>query len=235
MHKKAKSIPFSFPMDFLFFDVTFLYLVSFSPLPPPFALSFSLALFLFERSLVTSTSHEEVSSRFAMESAMSLRCDTKCNRRICIFSQALLALTVNVSISWICMLECTNDRECTNERKRAFERYRMARIVIKPRGWFPIGTRGISRLRTSHTHIRTHTRGFVHARRARTCTCPCLDSPDSYIDPTDLISSSVIPWALTHLPTKEHLCEPIRNALATCSQVACPPRARARGMNSLSV
>lgn len=106
----------------------------------------------------------------------------------------------------------------TNERKRAFERYRIARIVIKPRGWFPIGTRGISRLRITLTQYLT------------TYMCVCVsvfypDSPDSYIDPTDLISSNVIPWALTHLPTKEHLCEPIRNAPATCSQVACPTQA----------
>lgn len=102
----------------------------------------------------------------------------------------------------------------TNEHKRAFERYRIARIVIKPRGWFPIGTRGISRLRTTLA-IRVYVRMHVY-------TCVYPDSPDSYIDPTDLISSSVIPWARTHLPTKEHLCEPIRNALATCSQVAWP-------------
>lgn len=124
-------------------------------------------------------------------------------------------LTVNVSIRGY---SCSISNDCTyiytNERKRAFERYRIARIVIKPRGWFPIGTRGISRLRI------TYTQGCACAW-ARTCM-PYLKFPDSYIDPTDLISSSVIPWALTHLPTKEHLCEPIRNALATCSQVSLP-------------
>jgi len=113
----------------------------------------------------------------------------------------------------------------TNERKRAFERYRIARIVIKPRGWFPIGTRGISRLRIAHTHATARLRVHAYVQKyVRECVRVYLDSPDSYIDPTDLISSSVIPWARTHLPTKEHLCEPIRNALATCSQVACPIR-----------
>lgn len=119
----------------------------------------------------------------------------------------------------------------TNERKRAFERYRIARIVIKPRGWFPIGkTREISRLRITLTRYLT-----VYICIMYVCVlCVSVfypDSPDSYIDPTDLISSNVIPWALTHLPTKEHLCEPIRNAPATCSQVACPTHS----MNSLSV
>lgn len=70
---------------------------------------------------------------------------------------------------------------------------------------------------------------YVRVRACESVFYP--DSPDSYIDPTDLISSNVIPWALAHLPTKEHLCEPIRNAPATCSQVACPTHS----MNSLSV
>lgn len=119
----------------------------------------------------------------------------------------------------------------TNKRKRAFERYSIARIVIKLRGWFPIGTRGIYRLRT---HICTTAHACAGAFAHVVCMWVCVCRPIPLI----LISTrqiwyhpGVIPWALTHLPTKEHLCEPIRNALATCSQVACPTRS----MNSLSV
>lgn len=114
----------------------------------------------------------------------------------------------------------------TNKRKRALERYRIARIVIKPRGW--ISHWDPWDLPAAYAYISCD--GVCECARARPCVCARVrarvhaDSPDSYIDPTDLISSRrrAIPWALAHPPTKEHLCEPIRNAPATCSQVARP-------------
>lgn len=115
----------------------------------------------------------------------------------------------------------------TNKGKRAFERYGIARIVIKPRGWVPcppppspVGIRGISPHRLSTDLIaRAHGRAQTRAHERGKPSIPSILAST----PTDLISSTAIPWALTHLPTKEHLRRSdLCNAAATCSQVACP-------------
>lgn len=119
----------------------------------------------------------------------------------------------------------------TNKRKRAFERYGIARIVIKPRGWVPsplspLGPVGSpARVYTSLVHRSNRTRTHAHAENA-------FDSLDSCLDPdrSDIIHRHPLG---SHSSADKRASAPIRSVMLL--QPVRKQLAPVHTMNSLSV